>query len=471
MKMMNQHTKIMHAFWIVVTLGLSLTGLPASWAQSESQDEVTVPDASLRAVLEDSLGLSAGEPITAASLSKLTALEAPDKGIVDLTGLDSATGLTRLNLGPVDTGDPWANRNAISDLSPLSGLTGLTWLHLAGNSVADVTPLSGLTGLTFLNLQVNEITDADSLSGLTGLTDLYLAFNPLQDASSLSGLTDVTVYDLPRPPRHPKLGSSLSRQVGESEGSSSEGRSARGQGHQGSDSVVPVRIRTNSRDSVDTVARFLDGQGISSDTWRSDGGSGVQGLLWAHVPLRLLVRLSEQPGVISVREVLEAIPHQGGSGTPPSTPSTITAAPAHGATAWREAGIRGAGIKVGVIDVGGFDDFQARMTQLGKQSTSWHTYCFSGPDAQAFDGNNASLANCGAMEGVRLRNEHGTNVTQALLDIAPDVELYIRQAGPHPVGERGDGLACDAPFKGPASGSHDCPCPGRMIPCVSASVS
>ena len=320
----------MHCGTILLALGLTLMGLPAAWAQKDTPEAVMVPDASLRAVLEDSLDLSAGDPITAAALSKLTVLEATDMGIVDLTGLASATGLTRLNLGPIDTGDPLANRNAVSDLSPLSGLTGLTWLHLAGNSVADVTPLSGLTGLTFLNLQVNEIADVDSLSGLTGLTDLYLAFNFLQDASALSGLTGVTVHDLPRPPRHPKLGSSLSHRVEEDEGSSSEGRSVRGQGDQGLAAVVPVRIRTDTRESVDTVARFLEGQGISSDTWRSDGGSGVQGLLWAHVPLRLLVRLSEQPGVISVREVLEAIPQQ--SGTASSTASTITAAPAHGAT-------------------------------------------------------------------------------------------------------------------------------------------
>ena len=160
----------MHAFWIAAALGLTLTGLPPGWAQDESPSGVTVPDAALRAVIEDSLDLSAGASIPAAALAKLTVLEAPDAGIVDLTGLASATGLTRLNLGPIATRDPWANTNAVSDLSPLSGLTALTWLHLAGNSVADVTPLSGLTGLTFLNLQVNEIAAVDSLSGLTRST-------------------------------------------------------------------------------------------------------------------------------------------------------------------------------------------------------------------------------------------------------------------------------------------------------------
>lgn len=169
---------------------------PAAWAQDDTPDAVAVPDASLRAVLEDSLGLSAGDPIPAATLAELSVLEAPDGGIVDLTGLEHATGLTRLDLGG-DLDGPWANSNEVSDLSPLAALTDLTWLDLSGNSVEDVTPLAGLTGLTWLNLQVNMVSDVASLSGLTGLTDLYLAFNPLRDASSLSHLPALTVHDMP----------------------------------------------------------------------------------------------------------------------------------------------------------------------------------------------------------------------------------------------------------------------------------
>ena len=169
----------MHAFWIAAALGLTLTGLPPGWAQDESPSGVTVPDAALRAVIEDSLGLSAGASIPAASLSKLTVLEATDKGIVDLTGLEHATGLTRLDLGPGAMLDPWANTNAVSDLSPLSGLTALTWLDLAGNSVVDVTPLAGLTGLRWLNLEVNFISDFSSLRRGLKLRHVFIAYNPI----------------------------------------------------------------------------------------------------------------------------------------------------------------------------------------------------------------------------------------------------------------------------------------------------
>ena len=53
-----------------------LTALPAGWAQTDPPAAVTVPDAAPRAVLEDSLGLAAGEPILAAELAELEARDA-----------------------------------------------------------------------------------------------------------------------------------------------------------------------------------------------------------------------------------------------------------------------------------------------------------------------------------------------------------------------------------------------------------
>ena len=166
-------------FLVCLVLGLTLMGPPAGWAQDNPSSVVTVPDAALRAVLEDSLGLSAGATILADELAKLTVLEATDMGIVDLTGLEHATGLTRLDLGPGAMLDPWANTNAVSDLSPLSGLTALTYLDLAGNSVVDVAPLAGLTGLRWLNLEVNFISDFSSLRRGLKLRHVFIAYNPI----------------------------------------------------------------------------------------------------------------------------------------------------------------------------------------------------------------------------------------------------------------------------------------------------
>ena len=79
--MMTDREKMMRNIGMFLALGMTLTGLPAGWAQDDPPAEVTVPDATLRAVLEDSLGLSAGAPIPAAELAKLAVLEAPNLGI------------------------------------------------------------------------------------------------------------------------------------------------------------------------------------------------------------------------------------------------------------------------------------------------------------------------------------------------------------------------------------------------------
>ncbi len=156
----------------------------------------TIPDANLRAAIETSLGKASGAPITQAEMASLTRLEAPNKNIRDLTGLEFATGLTFLHLGPVSR-SALVNSNEISDLSPLSGLISLTDLDLSNTNISDVSALSGLTNLTDLNLFNNNITDVSALSGLTSLTDLELGSNNnISDVSALSGLTNLTELGL-----------------------------------------------------------------------------------------------------------------------------------------------------------------------------------------------------------------------------------------------------------------------------------
>ena len=81
---------------------------------------VTIADANLRAVIADSLDKARGAPITRAEMATLTRLDAPNKGIRYLTGLEFATNLQRLDLGRARVNDELVNSNAISNLSPLS---------------------------------------------------------------------------------------------------------------------------------------------------------------------------------------------------------------------------------------------------------------------------------------------------------------------------------------------------------------
>ena len=156
---------------------------------------VTIPDANLRAAIETALGKGRGAPITQAEMASLTRLEAPNKEIRDLTGLEHATGLTELLLGP-ESLSTFDNSNDISDLSPLSGLTNLTRLYLGSNSISDVSPLSNFTNLRYLRLSNNSISDVSPLSGLSNLKDLTLYGNSISDVSALSNLNNLTDLNL-----------------------------------------------------------------------------------------------------------------------------------------------------------------------------------------------------------------------------------------------------------------------------------
>ena len=143
---------------------------------------VSIPDANLRAAIEDALDKSSGETITRGDMANLTRLVAQNANISDLTGLEFAINLTSLSL----------SSNSISDVSPLSDLTHLTRLSLHSNSISDVSPLSDLTHLTSLSLSSNSISDVSSLSGLTSLTYLTLHNNSISTVSALSELTRLT---------------------------------------------------------------------------------------------------------------------------------------------------------------------------------------------------------------------------------------------------------------------------------------
>ena len=152
---------------------------------------VTIPDANLRAAIETALGKASGAPISRAEMATLTRLEAQNSNISDLTGLEFATGLTRLDLSHESVDGRRVNSNEISDLSPLSGLTNLTYLNLGRNIVSDVVALSGMTNLTWLDLSDNIISDITPLSGLINLESLGLSDNIISDITPLSGLINL----------------------------------------------------------------------------------------------------------------------------------------------------------------------------------------------------------------------------------------------------------------------------------------
>ena len=143
---------------------------------------VEIPDFNLRAAVENVLGVAPGTPIVSSEMETLIRLEARGANIRNLTGFEHATNLKDLRL----------DRNAISDISVLAGLTDLTGLGLDENSISDISPLAGLTNLTNLLIGGNNISDISVLAELTNLRGLSLYSTNISDISAITELTDLT---------------------------------------------------------------------------------------------------------------------------------------------------------------------------------------------------------------------------------------------------------------------------------------
>ena len=193
---------------------------------------VNIPDRYLREDIESGLRKKSGDPITATEMAILTQLSPGEIFTGDLTGLNFATNLKRLELdGSVSNISALSSltnlryldirSDLVSDISVLSGLTklkllrlegylemslalperrrrlpNLEWLRLQSNSVSDISPLSGLTNLRVLGFQSNSVSDISPLSGLTNLRSLGFQSNSVSDISPLSRLTNLRVLEI-----------------------------------------------------------------------------------------------------------------------------------------------------------------------------------------------------------------------------------------------------------------------------------
>ena len=147
---------------------------------------VNIPDANLRTALAEHLGKEEGAQITREELATLTEFHADDRGIRDLTGLEFAVNLVRIEL----------RHNAISNLGPMAGLGALDNIKLRGNNISDITPLAQLVNVEWLGLEENNITDISPLTRLAKLDGVGLNHNPVSDLAPLSGLVHLSRLEL-----------------------------------------------------------------------------------------------------------------------------------------------------------------------------------------------------------------------------------------------------------------------------------
>ena len=196
--------------------------------------------------------------------------------------------------------------------------------------------------------------------------------------------------------KYPNLGSRLDQLVARvAEGETSAGEAAEEALVHREESVT---VTINLSGNVDAVVSFLDDNGGDP---RDVGEDYVE----AYVPVSLLGPLSEQPGVIRVREIIPPEPDQVAQRVAGHGP------PVHGSAAWNREGYTGRGVKVGIIDVG-FEGFRGLMGTELPATVAARCYTETGVFTR-------DLTDC-AVDG-----NHGTSVAETVIDIAPKVSLYI----------------------------------------------
>ena len=235
------------------------------------------------------------------------------------------------------------------------------------------------------------------------------------------GDDDVSSAAIPEktPLKYPNLGSHLNQLAAGVEAGRATAAEAAGETAMHREESVAVTIHLSG--NVNEVVTFLRDNG-------GDPRNVGEDYIEAYVPVTLLGPVSEQPGVIRVREIAPPQPAQ-------LTQQIIGHGPAaHGSAAWNQAGYNGQGIKVGIID-----DFRGISALRGIEvPTTVVARCYT--DIGAFTSN---LADCEDVPSIstewarwpecvdpvtrrsRIGYQHGTEVAESLLDIAPGVSLYI----------------------------------------------
>ena len=245
-------------------------------------------------------------------------------------------------------------------------------------------------------------------SGVDGLGELPGDKGDQDQAPTIPEKTDL---------KYPNLGSTLDRMMATVEDERVSGQEAAADSPIQSRGSVAVTIHLNS--TVEEVVSFLEDNG-------GDPRNVGEDYIEAYVPLTLLGQLSEQSGVTSVGEIV------------PPQPTQIVqriighGPPVHGSALWNQSGYSGQGIKVGIIDIGfkGLSSLigtELPATIQGRCYTDIGVFTQDLADCEAVGEVTVDIPDCldDAQRRAVLNADHGTIVAESVIDIAPEVSLYI----------------------------------------------
>ena len=198
-------------------------------------------------------------------------------------------------------------------------------------------------------------------------------------------------------PKYGNMDSVLNGLVQQVERGIASARSAASTAPLSDDESVAVSLFVEE-DYVEAVRQYLDENGASVRFAELD-------TIEAYVPVTLLGNVSQQGGVISVSTIV-----------PPQAAQETLTSPAvalHGADFWHLAGVKGEGMKIGIIDTG-FIGFQDLMGLELPPEERVHALCFTDLGTLSSD-----------IDDCEIESDHGSAVTEAAYDIAPDATYYI----------------------------------------------
>ncbi len=184
------------------------TGYDASMA--DVPNRMRFLDSGFDAALRDATGKANG-PLLRLDMQRISRLDASNRGISEIEGLQEAYNIRQLDL----------SHNSIVDIWQVGDLVELRELDLSHNQITSISDLSNLKNLVSLDISSNDLSDTNSsqedsgiislfsdpkpfastgvlapLDGIDTLNTLRFANNAISDLSTLSTLPDLKEVDL-----------------------------------------------------------------------------------------------------------------------------------------------------------------------------------------------------------------------------------------------------------------------------------
>ena len=180
--------RVFSPFLALVICGVAVSSVPGEEKSEEKSDVITIPDASLRAVLLElkKKRQKGGDEITWDDLKNVYFLTAEGREIADLTGLEHCSNLGEARLG----------KNKIQNVAPLASCQNLQSLSLQENQIEDIAPLGSLVKLQYLNFEHNRVKSIAGLQTLQALTSLYGSHNEIESLEGVSPLKKLWTVSL-----------------------------------------------------------------------------------------------------------------------------------------------------------------------------------------------------------------------------------------------------------------------------------